>query len=206
MTSERTTGIPPAPRTDELRRRLSEVAVGPGIKPPLGVIPRIIWEDRRLAELDRAMMEYDAFGFPVDPEWPRERDELLAWRSTRPPTTIAEMLAGRRAGKATAGVEAAAAAIDELVRRSRILGFGILLVGSSRDNALLAYVDERIPEGQIINHPDPLPEGGVEALLAGLYPSAGPRSNGDVWASHGHPDSPCSPPEAVHGDVPCRRV
>jgi hypothetical protein len=163
----------PGARTDELRRRLSERATA-GIKPPLGVVPRRIWEDRRLAELDRALVEYTAFGLPVDPAWQAEHDELLAWRATREPASLAATLAGRRAGKATAGMEAASAAIAELVRRSSVRRCGVLLVASPSTNALLAYVDDRIPEGQIIHHPGELPEGGVEALLASLYPPAGP--------------------------------
>lgn len=33
---------------------------------------------------------------------------------------------------------------------------------------------------------------------------ADPKVMGDVWDEHGHRGVPCSPPEAVHGDAPCR--
>lgn len=29
-------------------------------------------------------------------------------------------------------------------------------------------------------------------------------TNAEVWADHGHPGQPCSPPQAVHGFSPCR--
>jgi hypothetical protein len=30
------------------------------------------------------------------------------------------------------------------------------------------------------------------------------RNNGEIWSEHGHPDLPCSPPQAVRGVVACR--
>jgi len=169
-----------ARRTDELRARLADRATA-GIKPPIGVIPRVIWEDRRLAELDRAMVEYHAFGLPADPAWEVEHDDLLAQRALRGPATVAALVRGRQAGKYAEQIERAAAVVDELVRRARGRRCGVLLVNDFGSNSLLAYVDERIPDGEILQHPAvTLPEGGVEALLASLYPPAGPAAAGHV--------------------------
>lgn len=168
---------------DEVRRLLSRGVSTAGVrdrlartKPPLGVIPRRIHDQRRLADLDRALVEYSAAGLPADPEWGRERDDLLAVPGQRG-LTVAAYARARQAGKVREATEVAADAIDRVVARAVALDCGVLLVRN--DRSLLAYVDSRIPAGQLVEHTDPLPEGGVEALLASLYPPAGPRAGAD---------------------------
>ena len=53
-------------------------------KPPLGVMPRKFWEERRrselylrMSELYRAITEYREAGLPTLPEWLDEYDELV---------------------------------------------------------------------------------------------------------------------------------
>lgn len=45
-------------------------------KPPLGLIPRGIWEGKRLEELYRAIGEYTVCGLKVPAEWLEEAREL----------------------------------------------------------------------------------------------------------------------------------
>ena len=45
-------------------------------KPPIGVMPRYIWEARRKRELGRAIYEYLNAGLPILPEWVNEYNEL----------------------------------------------------------------------------------------------------------------------------------
>lgn len=46
-------------------------------KPPLGVMPRKFWEERRISELYRAITEYREAGLPELPEWLDEYMELI---------------------------------------------------------------------------------------------------------------------------------
>lgn len=47
-------------------------------KPPLGLIPRRIAQDKRLGEIDDAIRRYLAAGFTIPQEWLAEREDLLA--------------------------------------------------------------------------------------------------------------------------------
>lgn len=48
-------------------------------KPPLGVIPRRIWVEKRCDELIRAIHEYKTEGLPINFEWVQELYEHLGW-------------------------------------------------------------------------------------------------------------------------------
>lgn len=47
------------------------------IKPPLGVMPRFIWDERRRIELQAAIMRYMDAGMRVPLEWIAEYNELV---------------------------------------------------------------------------------------------------------------------------------
>lgn len=47
------------------------------VKPPLGVVPKFIWEEMRLNELGRAIREYMDFNLEVRLEWIEEYNELV---------------------------------------------------------------------------------------------------------------------------------
>jgi hypothetical protein len=45
-------------------------------KPPIGLMPRKLWLERRLADVFAAIDRYMAAGVRVQPEWCDERDQL----------------------------------------------------------------------------------------------------------------------------------
>lgn len=47
-------------------------------KPPLGLVPRFIRDEQRLAEIDAAIGRYVAALYPIPGDWLRERDALTA--------------------------------------------------------------------------------------------------------------------------------
>ena len=47
-------------------------------KPPLGVMPRYLWVEARMAELDRAINEYTEAGLEVNQDWVAEFHSLKA--------------------------------------------------------------------------------------------------------------------------------
>lgn len=53
-------------------------------KPPLGVVPKCIWHDRRILDLSRAIYEYVSSGrFKEAAAWITELSELFNMRETR---------------------------------------------------------------------------------------------------------------------------
>ena len=46
--------------------------------PPLGVCPRFIWEEKRLKEIDDAIVRYLYAGQPIPGEWNEERTYLIS--------------------------------------------------------------------------------------------------------------------------------
>lgn len=50
-------------------------------KPPLGIVPRYIWEEKRRDELVKAMNRYTAAGCRVPPEWIAEYNALVEYLS-----------------------------------------------------------------------------------------------------------------------------
>lgn len=53
------------------------------IIPPLGIIPRYIFLERRLTNIDDAIERYTKAGLPYPPEWVTERNEIIAWLQRR---------------------------------------------------------------------------------------------------------------------------
>ena len=53
-------------------------------KPPLGVMPRRIWVEKRCDELIRAIHEYKTEGLSVNFEWLVELSEHLNWLRDTP--------------------------------------------------------------------------------------------------------------------------
>ncbi len=47
-------------------------------KPPLGVMPKQIWQEKRLSELLRAMYEYNLEGRTIHLDWMEEAHQLLS--------------------------------------------------------------------------------------------------------------------------------
>lgn len=47
--------------------------------PPLGAIPRYLWVEARLAELEAAIDRYITAHQPFPEEWATERNDHLAW-------------------------------------------------------------------------------------------------------------------------------
>lgn len=45
--------------------------------PPLGLIPRFIVDEHRLAEIDRAILRYAIAYMDIPQEWRDERDEIV---------------------------------------------------------------------------------------------------------------------------------
>lgn len=60
----------------------TEVAVAPTyagtsiVKPPIGIMPKYIWEAHRLQDLEEAIKRYLSSTYPLPPEWITERNEL----------------------------------------------------------------------------------------------------------------------------------
>jgi hypothetical protein len=52
----------------------------PKIKPPIGIMPRHIWEAQRLDELRGAIYRYFHANLQISPEWIEEYNELLKKR------------------------------------------------------------------------------------------------------------------------------
>lgn len=52
-------------------------------KPPMGLIPRFVVEERRLRDIDAAIGRYVAHLMPIPPEWLDEREYLLLSLSLR---------------------------------------------------------------------------------------------------------------------------
>ena len=49
-------------------------------KPPLGIMPRELWEERRIREILAAMKRYEKENVPIPQEWARElRDLITNW-------------------------------------------------------------------------------------------------------------------------------
>lgn len=46
-------------------------------KPPLGVVPKKIWEDRRMYDLGMVIRTYTEGGFPIPEEIIKEYNELV---------------------------------------------------------------------------------------------------------------------------------
>lgn len=46
-------------------------------KPPIGIMPRKLWDDQRLSDLRSALDRRLAAGFPAPPEWIEEYNELV---------------------------------------------------------------------------------------------------------------------------------
>lgn len=46
-------------------------------RPPLGIIPRYIWDEKRLSELSAAIVRYLEAGYEIHPDWIEEYDELI---------------------------------------------------------------------------------------------------------------------------------
>jgi hypothetical protein len=54
----------------------------PGVtRPPLGLRPRFIVAEHRVAEIDAAIQRYEDAGWEVPAVWTAERAELLSWLS-----------------------------------------------------------------------------------------------------------------------------
>lgn len=49
-----------------------------GTKPPLGILNRKLWIEKRLHDLQRTMLEYHMAGHPWNPAWATEEQELIA--------------------------------------------------------------------------------------------------------------------------------
>jgi hypothetical protein len=47
-------------------------------KPPLGVIPKKLWSERRLKELSEAMYRYISVGSRIPEEWVKEYNQILS--------------------------------------------------------------------------------------------------------------------------------
>ena len=45
-------------------------------KPPIGVIPQYLWDERRLKDLFDAMTRFSEAGVAIPPEWPIEYFEI----------------------------------------------------------------------------------------------------------------------------------
>ncbi|WP_424766308.1 hypothetical protein [Paenibacillus sp. sgz302251] len=50
-------------------------------KPPIGIIPRYLWDKQRAVGLKEAIERYINEGFPVPPEWIEEYNELISKRN-----------------------------------------------------------------------------------------------------------------------------
>ena len=46
-------------------------------KPPLGVMPRFVADERRLEELKEAMMRFISANWPINVEWLTEYNEII---------------------------------------------------------------------------------------------------------------------------------
>lgn len=47
-------------------------------KPPIGLMPRFVWEERRLVNIVAAMVRYENAGLEIKSEWIEEYEELNA--------------------------------------------------------------------------------------------------------------------------------
>lgn len=56
----------------------AHTARAPLVKPPLGLIPRLIARDIRATAVRDAIARYEAVGYPVPPQWTDELAELTA--------------------------------------------------------------------------------------------------------------------------------
>lgn len=74
-----TYGLPYKLREYERSRKLpqqQEAPPMPAVKPPLGVMPRRLHDEKRREELQAAIIRYAEAGQPVDPAWVEEYNEL----------------------------------------------------------------------------------------------------------------------------------
>lgn len=55
----------------------------PAIKPPLGVMPRHLHDEKRREEIQAAIIRYAEAGQPVDPAWVEEYNELTNKEASR---------------------------------------------------------------------------------------------------------------------------
>jgi hypothetical protein len=46
-------------------------------KPPIGLVPKFVWKERRLCEVKAAIQRYLDAGCRVPPEWIAEYNELI---------------------------------------------------------------------------------------------------------------------------------
>lgn len=46
-------------------------------RPPIGVMPKFIWDEKRFEELQGAIMRYADRGFMISPEWIEEYNSLI---------------------------------------------------------------------------------------------------------------------------------
>lgn len=47
--------------------------------PPLGIIPRFVFAEKRLWEIDAAIRRYQEAHLPIPPEWVKERNEVIEY-------------------------------------------------------------------------------------------------------------------------------
>jgi len=46
-------------------------------KPPIGIMPEIMWKGQRLSDIDEAIKRYQEAGLPISTAWIFERNNLL---------------------------------------------------------------------------------------------------------------------------------
>jgi len=46
-------------------------------RPPIGIIPELVWKGQRLADIDAAIQRYQEAGLPINTQWIFERNNLL---------------------------------------------------------------------------------------------------------------------------------
>lgn len=46
-------------------------------KPPLGLVPKSLWQEQRLYDIEQAIKRYMGTLYPIPREWLDERDELI---------------------------------------------------------------------------------------------------------------------------------
>jgi hypothetical protein len=66
----------------EMAKRDAKIPFDDTRKPPLGLMPKHIWIDRRISDIMRAFIRYEDAKLPVPPEW---RDELRGYLAVSNP-------------------------------------------------------------------------------------------------------------------------
>lgn len=46
-------------------------------KPPIGIIPEIIWKEQRIQDIDAAINRYQEAGLAINTKWIYERNKLI---------------------------------------------------------------------------------------------------------------------------------